>query len=100
MENTLVLLDSGFLSKLSKHFGKGNYLHYDIIDFSKNLTKKQNLFCENIFYYTAPPFQSGRPSKEEAIRKERYDQFIRNLSKNKDIIIREGRVQRLKIDAK
>ena len=32
------------------------------------------------------------------IRKERYDKFIKKLQKNKEVIIREGRCQRLKID--
>ncbi len=98
MEETLIFLDAGLLSKLSKYFGKGKYLKYDIINFSKNLAKKENLNCKQIFYYVAPPFQSEPPLKEEIKRKENYDQFIRKLLKNKEIVVREGRCQRLKID--
>lgn len=98
MESTLVLLDAGFLSKLSKHFGKGNYLKYDIIAFAKNLAKKQNLFCKHVFYYTAPPFQSDKPTNEEAERYRKYTKFIKKISKDTLITIREGRCQRLKID--
>lgn len=97
MENSLVLIDAGFLSKLSKYFGKGNYLRYDIIRLVKNLAKKENTFCEHLFYYTAPPFQSEPPTKEETERRERYDRFVSRLSENKDVTIREGRCQRLKI---
>ena len=100
MEETLVFLDAGLLSKLSKYFGKGEYLRYDIINFSKNLAKKENLNCKQIFYYVAPPFQSEPPLKEETKRKENYDQFIKKLLKNKEIVVREGRCQRLKIDGK
>ena len=98
MDETLVYLDAGFLSKLSRYFGKGKYLECDIISLLKNLAKKQNLYCKHIFYYIAPPFQSEPPSQEEIKRRERYDKFIKKLSLNKYIIIREGRCQRLKID--
>lgn len=37
MEETLVFIDAGFLSKLSKYFGGGEYLKYNIINFSKNI---------------------------------------------------------------
>jgi len=100
MEEVLVFLDAGLLSKLSKYFGKGIYLVYDIIKFAKNLAKKGNLNSRQIFYYIAPPFQSEPPLKEEIKRKERYDRFIKKLLKNKEIIVREGRCQRLKIDGK
>lgn len=96
MDKTIVLLDAGFLSKLSKHFGKEKYLEYDIIKFAKNLAKKQNLLCEHIFYYTAPPFQSEKPSKEEAERYGRYEKFVEKLCEDKIITIREGRCQRIK----
>ena len=98
MEGTLVFIDDGFVGAVSKYFGKGRYLKFDKIRFSKNIAKKQNLFCKHIFYYTAPPFQGEPPSEEETKRKERHDQFIKKLSKNKEITIREGRCQRLKID--
>ena len=100
MEETLIFLDAGLLSKLSKYFGKGEYLRYDIINFSKNLAKKENLNCKQIFYYVAPPFQSEPPLKEETKRKKNYDEFIKKLLKNKEIVVRERRCQRLKIDGK
>lgn len=98
MENTLVFVDAGFLSKLSKNFGAGKYLSYDIINFAKNLALKQNLLCKHIFYYTAPPFQSSPSTNEEDIRKENFDRFIKKLSKNSLITIRQGRCQRLRIN--
>ena len=95
MENTLVFIDAGFLSKLSKHLGNGKYLTFDIIKFALNISSKQNLICKHIFYYTAPPFQSNKPTGEENKRKENYDKFIRKLAKNNEITIREGRCQRI-----
>ncbi|MDD5192470.1 MAG: NYN domain-containing protein [Candidatus Nanoarchaeia archaeon] len=100
MNKTIVLIDAGFLSKLSRYFGAGKYLIYNLITFSKNLAEKQKLSCEHVYYYTAPPFQSNSPTKEELERYNRYGNFKNKLSKDKIISIREGRCQRLKIDGK
>jgi len=100
MNKTLVLIDAGFLSKLSKYLGNGKYLKYDLIKFSKKLAEKQNLDCKHIFYYTAPPFQSDNSSIEETKRFRNYEKFISNLSKDSSISVREGRCQRLKVDGK
>lgn len=97
--STFVFLDGGFVSKLGQHFGEGKFLIYDIHKFSQNLAKKQHLNCQQIFYYTAPPFQSNNPTKEQEHKKEGYDKFIKKL-KEKRIIVREGRCQRLIIDGK
>jgi len=96
MEEVIVFIDAGFLSKLSKHFGKGRYLKFDIIKFAKKLASNQNLACKHVFYYTAPPFQSYKPTSEENKRKESYDRFIKSINKNKEITIREGRCQKIK----
>ena len=99
MRETLVFIDAGFLSKLSNYFGKGKYLVYDIIEFAKLLCKKEKMICRKIFYYTAPPFQSEKPAPKEEKRKEGYDKFVNKLKERK-VIVREGRCQRLKIDGK
>ena len=98
MEETLVFLDPGFLSKLSRYFGKGKYISYDIIRLSKSLCEKQNLNCKKIFYFTAPPFQSSPSTDEEDKRRKKHDKFISKLKKNPLIKIEEGRVQKI-IDA-
>ena len=100
MEETLIFLDEGFIYVLSKYFGGGESIKFDRIIFSKNLAAKENLNCKKIFYYNAPPFQSEPPTEEEVIRKEGYDRFIKKISKSSQIIVREGRCQRLKIDRK
>ncbi len=100
MDKTIVLIDAGFLSKLSDYFGNGRYLRYNLLDFSKQLAEKQRLLCEHIYYYTAPPFKSDRTTSEETERYRRYENFKNKLSKNPIISIREGRCQRLKIEGK
>jgi len=94
---TLIFIDEAFLSKLSKHFGSGEYIKFDRIKFSENLAKKERLICRQISLYISPPFQSPIPSKEEEIRKEGHDRFTKNLREG-GIIVREGRCQRLKIN--
>lgn len=100
MEETLVFIDEAFLSKLSKYLGDGKYIKFDKIKFAKEIAKKHNLFVKHIFYATAPPFQSEKPTLDERKRKEGYDNFKSKFSNAKDFTILEGRVQRLKIDGK
>lgn len=94
MEETIVFIDEGFLDKLSKHLGDGERLKFDKFCLAKNLAKKHELFCKKLFYYTAPPFQSTFPTDEEKRKKAGHDKFVKKLSENKNITIREGRCQR------
>ena len=100
MEEAIAFIDDGFLAKLSRYFGNGKYLKFDKIKFVEILSKRENLICKHLFYYTAPPFQSPNPSNEENKRREQYDKFIKNLLKSEKVTLREGRCQRLKIDGK
>ncbi|MBU2638835.1 MAG: NYN domain-containing protein [Nanoarchaeota archaeon] len=95
LEHTIVFIDAGYLSKISKHFGNGKYLKLDLVKFAKYLAIKQGLWCEHIFYYTAPPFQSSKPTKEEARRKAGYDSFISKIQRNKEVTVKEGRLQKI-----
>ncbi len=95
MEETLVFLDEGFLGELAKFFGEGSRLKFDKFEFAKMISKEQGLFCKHLFYYTAPPFQGTPITKKERKMREGYDLFIKSLSKNKNITIREGRCQKI-----
>lgn len=98
-KETLVFIDEAFLSKLSKHLGEGKYIKFDKILFSERLAHREGLFCKQIFYYLAPPFQSEPPTKEEEKKKEGHDKFVQKL-RNSGLIVREGRCQRLRVDGK
>jgi uncharacterized LabA/DUF88 family protein len=95
MQNTAVLLDSGYLSKITKHFGGEKHFPIDIKNFGNTLAKEQDLWCDSVYYYVSPPFQSDPPIEEEIQRKARYDHFIFKINKIPGIIIREGRCQKL-----
>jgi uncharacterized LabA/DUF88 family protein len=94
MKSTIVFIDAGYLSFISKFFGKGKPLKYKLQIFSKNLAKVKGFECKKIYFYTAPPYQSSKPSPEENKRKANYDKFITKL-KQANIIIREGRCQKI-----
>ncbi|HIK02968.1 TPA: NYN domain-containing protein [archaeon] len=94
MENTWVFLDAGYLNKIAKYFGGGQPIGYDINQFAITLAKANNLWCKGVFYYTAPPYQSSRPTPDEADRKRKYDRFISKLNKIPDFTVREGRCQK------
>lgn len=95
MEKTLVFIDGAFISKLSKHLGNGKHLKLDLVRLAEELSEKNNLLCEHLFYYTAPPFQSDKPTIPEIKMKRGYDKFINALNKNKMVTIRQGRCQKI-----
>ena len=96
MDKTLVFIDGAYLSFISKYFGKGKPLKYKIEKFAINLCRELNLFCEEVYYYTAPPYKSPIPTDSEKQRQRNYDKFISKLKLAKPkIIIREGRCQKI-----
>jgi uncharacterized LabA/DUF88 family protein len=96
MKSTILLIDAGYLSHISKHFGKGKPLKYKIEEFSVNLCRDLGFDCKEIYFYIAPPFQSAKPTKGENIRKANYDKFIFKLKNVKpEIHVREGRLQKI-----
>jgi uncharacterized LabA/DUF88 family protein len=94
MRYTIVFIDGGYLSFISKFFGKGKPLKYKMEIFAKNIAQSKKLECEKIYFYTAPPYQDSKPTKEENKRKANYDKFIIKL-KEAGIIVREGRCQKI-----
>src|SRR3989339_555178 len=87
MKSTIVFIDAGYLSFISKFFGEGKPLKYKIEVFANNLAKAKGLKCEKIYFYTAPPYQSSKPTPEENKRKASYDKFILKLKEDKINVI-------------
>ena len=96
MKSTILLIDAGYLSHISKHLGDGKPIKYRIEDFAVNLCKDLDLRCKEIYFYVAPPFQSPKPTNDENRRKANYDKFIFKLKQVLPRInIREGRLQKI-----
>ena len=95
MENTLVFIDAEYLRLVARLLFGGKPPKYDIKKIAIELAKEQGYWCKTVFYYTAPPYQSKQSTPEEDLRKARYDSFIRSLRKRKEIVVREGRCQKM-----
>jgi len=100
MEEVLVMIDAGFLSKVSYKLGEGHYFKYDLLKFSKMICGIQGYVFKHLFFYNAPPYQNTKPNEDERKRKIEYDLFTQKLNKYEEVTIREGRCQRLKENGK
>ena len=94
-KEAIVFIDAGYLSLISKSLGKGMHLRFDIGKFSEHIANRENMRLSKTFYYTAPPYQSSNPGKDETKRKANYDKFVNKLRKISNFIVREGRCQKI-----
>ncbi|MBT7102319.1 NYN domain-containing protein [archaeon] len=97
MEKCIVMIDAGFLSKVSRELGDGHYFKYDLLKFSKNLCGNLEFVFKHLFFYNAPPYQSTNPNEGQKKRKEEYDSFVSKLVIDDFVTIKEGRCQRLRV---
>jgi len=96
MGETILFIDGGYLSFISKYFRKGKPLRYRIEKFAQNISKARGFECKEIYFYTAPPYQSPKPTESENKRKANYDKFVEKLKTvTPKIIVREGRCQKI-----
>ena len=94
MAKANVYIDEGYLTKISKYFGQGKYIQIDLHQFGITMSKRAGYWCEQTYYYTAPPFQGYPPTMEESRRKAGYDRFLMHCKKLPNFIVREGRLQK------
>ncbi|MCK4996675.1 NYN domain-containing protein [Candidatus Pacearchaeota archaeon] len=100
MEKVIVMIDAGFLSKVSRELGDGHYFKYDLLKFSKMLCGNHGSIFKHLFFYNAPPYQSNKPTEFEKKKKEEYDSFVSKLDLDECVTIKEGRCQRLRNNGK
>ena len=100
MEKVIVMIDAGFLSKVSRELGDGHYFKYDLLKFSKMLCGNHGSIFNHLFFYNAPPYQSNKPTEFEKKKKEEYDSFVSKLDLDECVTIKEGRCQRLRNNGK
>ncbi len=94
-KSTAAFIDMGYLSFISKYLGKGKHLKYDVHEIAIELSKKVNFWCEDLYIFTAPPYQSNEPTEEEKRKKEGYDKMIKKVKAGKlTTWVREGRIQK------
>ncbi len=95
MEDTLVFVDDGFFGLVKKHLQKKAGKDKKYLQTFRNICRKENLNLKHLFIYSAPPYQSPRPTNQENFLMSRYNSMMRMLKKKKWITVREGRCQRI-----
>jgi len=95
MEDTLIFVDDGFFGLVKKHFQKEDGKPKKYLQTFRNICKKENLNLKHLFIYTAPPYQSPKPTEKEGFLMSRYQNMTKMLRKKKWISLKEGRCQRV-----
>ena len=95
MEDTLVFVDDGFFGLVKKHFQKEDGKPKKYLQTFRNICKKQNLNLKHLYIYTAPPYQSPKPTQKEDFLMSRYQHMTKMLRRKKWVTLREGRCQKV-----
>ena len=95
MEDTLIFVDDGFFGLVKKHFQKQDRKPKKYLQTFRNICKKEKLNLKHLYIYTAPPYQSPKPTKKEDFLMSRYQNMTKMLRKKKWITLREGRCQKI-----
>ena len=94
----VVFIDNAYLIRLKKHFFSDG-LKYNVRSFVEKIAKKNNYSVEKIYLYDAPPFQSELLTDFENKKKELYYRFV-SIFEKEEIVVRQGRTQRLRVGEK
>lgn len=94
MDDTLIFVDDGFFGLVKKHFAKEDGKPKKYLQAFRNVCKKESLNLKHLYIYTAPPFQSPKPTEKEDFLMSRYQNMTKMLRKKKWVTLREGRCQR------
>ncbi len=95
MEETLMFVDDGFFGLVKKHLQKKTGKDKKYLQTFRNICKKENLNLKHLFIYSAPPYQSPKPTKQENFLMSRYNSMMKMLKRKKWITVREGRCQKV-----
>jgi len=94
MEDTIVFVDDGFFGLVKKHFQKQDGKSKKYLQTFRNICEKENLNLKHLFIYTAPPYQSSKPTEKEDFLMSKYQNMTKMLRKKDWITLREGRCQK------
>src|SRR3989338_8401343 len=95
MEDTIVFVDDGFFGLVKKHFQKEDGKPKKYLQTFRNICNKENLNLKHLYIYTAPPYQSPKPTKKEDFLMSKYQSMTKMLRNKNWITLREGRCQKL-----
>ena len=95
MEDTLVFVDDGFFGLVKKHLQKKEGKSKKYLQTFRNICKKESLNLKHLFIYSAPPYQSAKPTESERYLIGRYNSMMKMLKNKKWVTVREGRCQKI-----
>lgn len=95
MEDTLIFVDDGFFGLVKKHFQNEDRKPKKYLQTFRNICLKEKLNLKHLYVYTAPPYQSPRPTEQEGFLMSRYQNMTRMLRRKKWVTLREGRCQKI-----
>jgi len=95
VDNTLIFVDDGFFGLVKRHFSKDKRKPKKYLQTFRNICNKEELNLKHLYIYTAPPFQSPKPTVKEDFLMSKYQNMTRMLRKKQWITLREGRCQKI-----
>ncbi|MBS3081317.1 NYN domain-containing protein [Candidatus Pacearchaeota archaeon] len=95
MEDTLIFVDDGFFGLVKNYFQKEDGKPKKYLQTFRNICKKENFNLRHLYVYTAPPYQSPKPTQKEDFLMSRYQNMTKMLREKKWITLREGRCQKI-----
>ena len=95
MEDTLIFVDDGFFGLVKKNFQNQDGKPKKYLQTFRNICKKEKLNLKQLYIYTAPPYQSPKPTQKEDFMMSRYQSMTKMLREKKWITLREGRCQKI-----
>ncbi len=93
-DNTLIFVDDGFFGLVKKYFSNEDGKPKKYLQTFRNICEKEKLNLKHLYIYTAPPFQSPKPTEKEDSMMARYQNMTKMLRRKKWITLREGRCQK------
>ncbi|MEK6915035.1 MAG: NYN domain-containing protein [Nanoarchaeota archaeon] len=95
MEDTIVFVDDGFFGLVKNHFQKQTGKPAKYLQTFRNICDKEKLNLKPVYIYTAPPYQSSKPTQKEDFLMSKYQSMTKMLRKKNWITLREGRCQKV-----
>ncbi len=95
MEDTLLFVDDGFFGLVKKHLQRKTGKNKRYLQTFRNICNKENLNLKHLYIYTAPPYQSSKPTEQEDFLMSNYQNMTSMLRNKKWITLREGRCQKI-----
>lgn len=100
-DKSIVLIDGGYLTKLTKNEFVDSSGHPKKLDFAKLgqiIASQCGSELIRTYYYDSPPHVGQRPTAEDKARQEGFDRFVYNLRKMDKFEVRLGSLKKFSLE--